>query len=291
MSNNVKTAVWYGGHLGPFLSPTAGDIFYVNGSTGANTNDGLTPLTAVLTITYAISLCAAGNDDYIFVLSYPGAAAGETFPLAMATSKVHLIGTPTQASPSPSIVSAAGHAILVTASNCEISGFNIGATDGSSAGIATTGTIWKTHIHDNEIGWIQACQDGVLMTGATDVPHTLVENNKFGNAITRDGIRIEHNSTRSVFKGNLFSDVAGAGINVTNELALAAILNNVFRIDDAAAGEAILLAATAVGQSVIDGNHAAEGAVALAFNPYRDLGTNDWGLNYSGIVPTYPVTV
>ena len=268
-------------------NPAAGDVFFVNGSSGADANDGTTPETAFLTITYAINQCTAGADDYIFVYSYPGAAAGETFPIAMSASKVHLIGTQTQASPSPSIVSPADHAITVSASNCEIAGFDIGATDGTSACINVSGVTWKLHVHHNEIGWMQACQDGILYPDLVDPPHHYIHHNRFGLNVVRSGIRVTYNSTRTVIEDNYF-DVASGAVGVecvglcTGGIV---IVDNKFKVTDNAAGEAITLT-NANCNAYCNGNHAAAGKGAMANIPWVDGGGGNWGWNTVTAAPT-----
>ena len=72
--------------------------------------------------------------------------------------------------------------------------------------------------------------------------------------------------------------------------AVGAILDNTFTCADAATGEAItMIAGTA--STTIAGNRAGEGTAAMANVPYRDLGSNNWGLNYYDIRGIMPVTV
>lgn len=228
------------------------------------------------------------------MLGYPGAAAGETWPIAMTKSKVHLIGTMSQASPSPLINAPADtDCVVVTASNCEIAGleFTAGAT---GACITVSGLTWKTNIHDNWFGWQDAAQDGIrLSAGTDDTPQSMIRNNWFGEKLTRDGIRVTFNSTRTVIKDNVFLGVASGaiGINVVNTMANGSILNNVFKVADAATGEAITFAATATDGTIVCDNRALQANVAMANVPYRDLGSNHFGLNYYGLLAIMPVTV
>ena len=65
-----------------------------------------------------------------------------------------------------------------------------------------------------------------------------------------------------------------------------------FKVADAAAGEAVYVENANAEMCQFHGNRVASGNVAMAFNPYRDLGaTNHWGYNTAGIAPTLPVTV
>ncbi len=72
--------------------------------------------------------------------------------------------------------------------------------------------------------------------------------------------------------------------------AVGAILDTTFTCADAATGEAITFIAGTAG-CTIAGNRAGEGVVAITEVPYRDLGANNWGLNYYGISAIMPVTV
>jgi len=263
----------------------AGDIFYVHGSSGDDTNDGATPETALLTITAALALCTAGANDYIFVISYPGDAGEAVWPIPIDTSKVHIIGTPTQASPSPLIDAPANTAcftIHASAGNVEIAGleFSAGAT---AACIQNDGIVWKAHIHHNDFGWQAGARDGILLTGAVDPPHWYIHDNRFGLGITRNGIRFEHNSTRTVIQNNLFNVVSGAvGVHLqglcTGHIF---VLDNYFLVADVGAGEAITTSATALGLAA--GNVAAEGKAALGNIPYVDGGAFSWGNNMGSL--------
>jgi len=289
---NPKSAAWYGGAIGGIIGeqPSFGSQFYVSG-TGLDTNPGTREL-PFLTITAAITACVAGNDDYIFVLGYAGAAT-ETWPIPMTKSKVHVIGTPAQANPSPLIVPTGDtNAFDVTASNCEISGLEISA-GATGAGINISGVTWKTHIHDCWFAWQGTAQDGIrLSAGADDAPSAHIHDNYFGMGLTRNGIRVVFNSTRSIIEDNIFCDVpSGAvGILVVNEFANGIILNNKFQVADAADGEAITLPATC-NNAMVDGNIAMQGVIAMANTAFRDLGANHWGWNVSSITAALPVTV
>ena len=293
--SNPKSPAWYGGGISTIVGeqPGVGSIFYVDGTNGLDANDGLTPDTPVLTLTYAISLCAAGQNDYIIVLGYPGSAAGETWPIAMTKSKVHLIGTPAQANPSPLLTPTGDtDAIVITASNCEVSGLEISA-GATGCGILVSGVTWKTHIHDCWFAWQGTGQDGIrLSAGTDDAPSAHIHDNYFGMGLTRNGIRVTFNSTRSIIEDNLFCDVpsGSVGLLVVNEFANGVILNNKFQVADAANGEAITLPATC-NNCMVDGNIAMQGVVAMANNGFRDLGASHWGWNVSSITAALPVTV
>ena len=300
---NPKQAAWYGNNYGWLLPIDCGTVFYVDGYNGSNANDGLTDVTPVLTITYALSLCtdAAGQNDVILVLRYPSAgAAGETWPIAVDVESVHILGMnlATQGEPGTPrqvcILNPTGDhpAMLISKNSVEIAGFEMGG--GAAHGcIENSGTVWRTHIHHNDFGWIYTCQDGIKMTGLVDCPHWLVERNRFGTNIARDGIRIEHNSTRSFFMENIFRHPGTRCFHAQGLCTdIGGVLDNDFKVPDATNGEAIYFENTNAAGAMVIGNRVASGTAAMTFNPYRDLGAgNHWGLNHAGLTPTYPITV
>lgn len=299
MAWNPKVPAWYGNNMSSIIMPNAGDIYYVDGTNGSNANDGTNRDEPVLTITYALSLCTAGNEDYIIVIGYPSAgAAGETWPIPMSVANVHLIGDSLyQASPSGWIDPTGDTAaVTLSASYCEIAGleFRGGAT---AACIESSGTVWRAYIHHNDFAFQSGARDGIALgLGAVDCPHWLIEHNRFGHLtnITRDAIRIEQNSTRSVIRDNYFYVNTGTvGIHLQGLCtAIGYIVDNTFKVADAAAGEAIYVENANAGTVQFHGNRVASGNVAMVNNPFRDLGAScHWGINYAGTAATYPVTV
>ena len=292
---NPKLPSWYGLNLSSMLVPNAGNIFYLDGTNGLDTNDGLTPDTPFLTVTHALTECAAGNDDYIVILYYPSAgAAGETWPIDVNMADVHIIG----GSFNPmdvKILKPTGDtaAMTLSANGVEIAGLEFGG--GASHGCIETGDSgysWRQHIHHCDFGWIYTAQDGILAAGTCDMAHASIHDNRFGVNLTRSGIYINHNATRTRIERNLWTGVASGqvGLYVANTMAQGMILDNRFKVADAATGEAITLTATATDDALIDGNRAMQGVVAMGNVAFRDLGTNHWGLNYVDITATMPVT-
>jgi len=291
-SGNIKNPNWYMGGLGGVLCPGAGDVYYVNGYTGLDTNDGLSPNTPKLTITAGLGLCAdlAGQNDYVIVLRYPSAgAAGETWPIAVDKESVHIIGGNLFGASTCCWVAPTGDtaAFLISKNGVEIAGFDLAGGDAHGC-IENDGTIWRAHIHHNDFGMQRTCQDGIRQTGLVDCPHWLIEENTFGeffDNINRDAIRIEYNSTRSVIRSNLFrvdADNNQIGIHLqglcTGNIF---ILDNTFMIPDAMAGEAITTSATA--QGLAAGNRAAEGKAALGNVPWVDGGAFSWSCNIGSL--------
>jgi hypothetical protein len=292
---NPKTAAWYGNDQTRVMGPGAGNVYYVNGYTGADTNDGLSPATAKLTITAGIGLCtdAPGQNDYVFVLRYPSAgAAGEVWPIAVDVESVHIIGAGLYGASTCCWVAPTGNtaAFEISKNGVEIAGFDLagGAAHGC---IENSGSVWRAHIHHNDFALQRTTQDGIRMTGAVDCPHWLIEDNTFGeyfDNISRDGIRIEHNSTRSLIRRNLFRVDTGSsqvGIHLqglcTGNIA---ILDNTFMVPDAIAGEAITTSATA--QGLATGNVACNGKAAMGNIPWVDGGAFSWGWNVVTAAPS-----
>lgn len=265
-----------------------GTFFYVDGSNGLDTNDGLSPETPFLTVTAALAACTTAQNDYIFILSYPSTApATETFPIVINKSHIHLIGIPDQASRRNVCLFCQDGGVNTIdlgddADDCEIAGIEFGAT--TAACIHTdspTPFTCRAHIHDCEFGWIRTCQDGIyIVAGGADTPHWLIENNRFGENCTRAGIYNDYNGTRSFYRNNFFKVASGAVGVYLHGLCTGHIfvLDNYFQVTDNAAGEAITTSATATGMAT--GNVAAQGKVACANNPYLDGGAFDWGVNY-----------
>jgi hypothetical protein len=282
--------------------PAAGRIFFV-AAAGNNTNNGVDPGTPWATITYALTQCVANRGDYIIVMNNtsPNEPA---WPIAINVQAVHIIGRWGEAYPSPTLVPTTNNAVFQLNTDwVEIAGFELGAGAAhgcieSPAGPSTNGHWW---IHHCAFGYIVALttgQDGFWGHNTHDAPQCVIEDCIFGSALTRDGIRIEGNATRSIFRNNIFRLVTGIGIHcIQNGSDIGAILDNNFKCPDNAAGEAITME-LGVGNAMISGNRAGQAAAAMGNNPYRDLSTgvaatslNCWVMNYDGIVALIPAVV
>jgi hypothetical protein len=285
---NPKSAIWYGGGTGSYVQcANPGTAFYVDGTNGLDTNDGLTPSAPFLTVTAALAACTSGANDYVFILDYPSTAPGtETFPIALTKSHVHLIGVPDEASQRNVCLFCQTGGVNTLelgadADDCEIAGIEFGATTAACI-LASAGTPFtcRVYIHHCEFGWIRTCQDGLhIQAGGADTPHWLVEHNRFGENCTRAGIYNNYNSTRSFYRNNFFKVASGAvGIHLaglcTGHIF---VLDNYFQVTDNAAGEAITTSATATGMAT--GNVACQGKVAMGNIPWVDGGSFDWGWN------------
>ena len=266
-----------------------GDIFFVDAFAGLNTYDGLSRSSPVQTIAYALDQCVDDHDDYIICMD---TWQQDTFPINVNKSRVHILGAGHWGGMYPRMAPTEDTAIFTisTKGYIEIGNFSLGAgaTHASIEFISATseGRSW---LHDVWFGHTETGQDGIKST-IGESPEHLIERCVFGKLLTRDGIRLEAVSTRTIIRENLFRLVPGVGIDVVAiNTDLGAILDNRFSLEaQAAQGAAITIAAGAVG-CMVDGNKAMEAGAATTNNPYEDAGACDWGVNWRGNVVTYPV--
>ena len=285
---------------------SVGNIFFVHGFTGLDTNDGLTPATPFLTITHALTQCANDHDDYIIVLEHWQEV------VAINVTRVHIIGAtknPTQAFVQMNAAADTPIFTVTALSNhCEIAGFSFGG-GATHAGIENVaGTPMHLHIHDCMFGHSFAGdtpQDGIRI--GVNATNLRVENCIFlgvdaegGGTLTRDGIRFTSGGIPlgGSFKGNIFTGIPGVAINIVQVAANSGgfiIEDNRFmaEIADAqAAGWAITLQGPGtVKGCLIAHNFASQTGDDTGNNPYRDLSTgvlatclNGWVANYAGNV-------
>lgn len=275
-----------------------GHAFFVDGIAGSDSYPGDSPGRPFQKIATALGNCTNNRDDYIIALD---CWQQDAFPIDVNKHRVHIIGLDSGNGKYPRMAPPGDTAIFLlgTGEYVEVAGFSLG-------GGATHGCIeWKDNIntgrsklHDLWLGWTDGAQDGIRVPVNADAPEIEIARCWFGSSLTRDGVRLIGNATRSVIRDNLFRLVGGVGINaLKNGSDLGAILRNRFKCADAATGEAITLALGA-GNAIIDGNRAGQGAAAMGNRPYRDLSTgvlgtclNAWLNNYDGIVAVYPVVV
>lgn len=293
----------------PLIRPPAiGRVFFVR-STGDDGNNGVDPGTPFQTITYAISQCGDGNNDYIIVLDNTSANEASWPIRVVDKSIIHILGRwgAPYAEPSIRAVGAGNPCFQLESSWIELAGLELGAGDDATPivqSLAGPGTIGEWWIHHCTFGWINAesfGSDGIWVQNTHDAPQCVIEDCWFNGptGLTQHGIHIEGNATRSIFRRNYFRNLTG-GIGILCVQAgsdIGAIVDNIFKVPDLADGEAITMQAD-VGNALITGNQAAGQDNAMGKNPYRDLsaaaggagtGFNAWGINYAGIVPTLPV--
>lgn len=274
------------------LEPQAGAVYYVNGTTGSDAAGvtGLTPAAPFKTITHALVHCVANAYDYIIV--YGVDVASETWPINVNKHRVHIIGSSFSVGMGRVAMPPADTAaFLITADKVEIAGFEMGC--GANHGCIETNPAaqtWGMHIHHNDFGWMNVGRDGIYMPAGFDVPHALIHDNRFNDKLTRDGIRIGQNSTRGEIWNNQFRKVGGIGVNLEGLCTdIYSIHNNAFHIPDAVDGEAISCSAGSMGCMFYE-NRAFQ-LIAVGFIPYRDLGANHWGMNFSNVSVVVPAIV
>ncbi len=257
-----------------------GTTYFVEGNTGLDTNNGLTREAPLLTIAHALDLCVAGNDDTIIVLDH----YQETFPITVSKAKVHIIGV-NVGQPMVWLTAALDTAIFeIEADNVEIAGFEFGA-GATHAAIEFTDLVTERgygRIHDCAFGWMQAGQDGIRVPATADAAETIIEKCFFGNNLTRDGIRIEHNMTRGIIQNNIFRSVTGVGINVLGQMALGILKGNKFKLPANNAGGAITLSAAAdvAGEIYIVDNDANFGNTTMVAIPWVVTGGSTIGCTW-----------
>ena len=269
-------------------------VFFVNGTTGNDSAGGFgqTPDLPLLTITKALSLCTSGKNDYIFILDYYQ-ATGETFPINIAKSHIHIIGITNPAVPWPWVVPATDVATFTFDSYGaygEIAGLELGAGESHGCIEPITAGLWGWHIHDCRFGNTNGAGalHGIFINTNRELLHSLIENCNFGSLITGDGINVATgagpNSVRgTIIRNNIFR-VAGIGINVvktTADFDEGGILNNKFVLSSDANGKGITFGTGAVG--IVDGNVGmmTDGAAPTS-NPFIGGTTMIWGINYKG---------
>jgi hypothetical protein len=296
----IKLKAFYPGQWGVLGSDaplglrtdTRSTVFYVDSGHArtSDLNDGTDPDNPMTTITAALVRVTTNANDYIIVRQITNAS--ETFPITITKNRVHLVSTFYRLGHGPEIRPVADTAgIQLNADNVEIAGFEING--GNSAGCIqanAAGATWGADIHHCRFGWQATTpQDGIRMTGAVDKPHWTIHDNWFNDKISRDGIRIEQNSTRSEIWNNVFRCPTGIGINlVTLCTDIYAVHDNIFRVAAATQGDAISCNVNSLG-CMFWGNQAMYLGAAPGANPYEDLGANHWGVNWTGDAVTYPV--
>lgn len=295
MAWNPKIPAWYGGNIGQFLVPGTGSIFYVNSAANgaADANDGLTPELAFLTIDVAIAACSGTTHDFIFVIEHDDAT--ETYPIEMDINYVHLIGLESAARPLPRLRAQADADVIdLTADYCEIAGLAIdnGADSYTNTLIDLTAGAAGNHIHHNWLSWFFWGYN--LITLATNSDNNLIEHNLCGaHGWANIGITIDGSSGRCHIRNNTFilnGYDTGVRCIQNNSANSTVIQDNDFMVPDTAAGEAITCSVGSV-RSLVTRNTCSSGAVAMAFNPYRELGAGHWGANYVSAALSLPVTV
>lgn len=313
-----------GGQVGRFPSgdyQPFGKSFYVDPIHGSNDFNGLSPATAVKTITTALGLCTTDHNDYIFCTGMPynyAALSGETFPITITKNYVHIIGV----SPSSwmggrdswnrlnggtstnvfNITDVHGGTYGDHLRGIEIAGLHMQASGAAGINFDTNALTYGIQVHHCGFGDWGALNYGILNTGANaEFGWGTVDQCFFGRQVAVDGILVGAATAGTLswtnFTNNVFWKVAGIGINIANTSSSclgACIFDNRF-FQKAACDKGFAITIIAGNGMMIDGNHAMEDGGHAGNNPYLDTTsgtdtttTNGWGLNYHGNVVTYP---
>ena len=305
-SGNIKNPNWYSGGLSTILLPGAGNVYWVNGGSDGpvvDTDNGLTPGSPKQLLQSGIDLCTNDNNDYVIVLNYGGnARAVETWPVNVNKSQIHIIGVglpsakwPLVSVLAPAAGDTANPALNVTAARVELAGINVGG--GDTAGgihVGVGGGTWGFYCHDVFFGVEGTGQDGIRVPAGTPAPYLTVVDCRFDTGLTRDGIRLDANATRSRLglpgRGNLFTNVPGVAMNLNAAVTEPGIFDNVFGLPGDVEGSAITFHASVL-DATVDGNRAGNGVDGGANNPYLDQAAgdaNNWLVNWKGNAVTYP---
>jgi len=196
-----------------------GSIFYWDPTGGNNSNNGTTPLTAVLTFAQAQTLATAGNNDIIFCLAND--AAGVTTVTEVLNINKHNLkvrGPGFNFQIIPAVTNA--DTITISADNVEVSGLYLEtATSGTRDGIVITGD--SAIVKDCWIADVMG--NGINISSATRTRIETCAIEDCGSSGTGDGIKIGDSTTRSLItKCVLYSCVNGASLSGTG------ITDNIF---------------------------------------------------------------
>lgn len=275
------------------VDPTAGSIFYVNGTTwgdpaGSDTSGDGSFARPWQSIDYALSQCTAEANDYIYVTDY-WTGNSETKPITVDVDNVHIIGRTGSGMPWPMIYVATDVAgFNITAAHVEIANFHVygGATSGC---IEISASAKGIEIHNCTFGERTTGQDGVRVNSGYDAAELYVHDCIFGAQLTRYGVYLATTASWGRINSNSFVSVADKNIYCpTGAAVIAEIRDNRFAQHSDTKGLAITVAGN---NCLITGNVANIGVTAASNNPFLDTGSNDWILNYiKGITASMPAT-
>jgi len=230
---------------------------------------------------------------YIFVARTT--LGSEAFPIVIDRAYTHIIGTPDQGFPTPTIRPDAGnHGFELAAGGLEIAGFNFQGMAGETEACiyAADAQQVSNHIHHNYFAWDWVAYDCIQL--ANQQQNMRINNNYFGaHGFTNYAIIESVASGRMLIEDNVIlvkgREESGVGGILLHPVSGPAVIkNNTFSVPDTGAGQAIEL--TGGQDCLISGNVASEGKVALGNIPWVDaVATNHWGLNYSNLLGSTPV--
>ncbi len=291
-----------------------GKKFFVNGGADGVTHGhnvagkGESIATAFLSITFALTQCVAGRNDYIFCFNvYNQDASPISIPSGL--NMIHIIGLQLKGGSSLSLATTGDTPMfylntLVTGplADLEIAGFNLGG--GTTHGcIEIHGACDMLWIHDCVFGhaWLPLSQDGIRIASVSNSQGVIIEDNLFyGNSglaaqgkLTRYGIGQIAGSAPlhgGAIRRNHFIKCPTGAINLAAQVWEMVIEDNKISCGTDALGNAITLSPSTA-SCLIARNRANRGQIIMTNNPYLDsagAADNDWLSNYLGIVMHYP---
>lgn len=192
-------------------SPTEGNTFYVDETSGSAGNSGRSANAPLNTVTAALALCADDHDDYIFVMDCWSASD----PITPTIEQIHIIGINNPQADWCCLNAATDVAIFVLSSSCnasEVAGFNIGGGS-SHGGVETFGAtgLWLHHCAFGH----EYSQDTPLYgiwngAGSLNTAFALIENCHFfgdqanaNGTITSNGIYQSAGGSDKTFKNSV----------------------------------------------------------------------------------------
>ncbi|OGC54593.1 hypothetical protein A2797_01765 [candidate division WWE3 bacterium RIFCSPHIGHO2_01_FULL_48_15] len=210
---------------------SVGDIWYWDPTSGSDTNNGTTPVTAVATFAQAQTLASTGTpDNIIFALASAGGVTTVTEKITISNPNIKLRGPGYTFQFAPD--SAGAPTVSITADNVEFSGFYVTTfTGGTDNGVTVTGDnslikdVWVKSATGNGIGVsssarttvdtcaIEDCVGNGIAIGASTAIAKVRQCVISGN--TGDGVDLSGASvTDNILENNLIFNNTGWGIDV-----------------------------------------------------------------------------
>ena len=232
--------------------PAFGNVFYWDPYAGSDTNNGLTPSSAVKTFSTAHSLVTAGNNDVIFARSTDPSGTSvvtENLNITKHNLKVRGPGNSVQIIP----ISTASPSLTISADNVEFSGFYIEtAATGSQNAIDITGNnilfrdCWINNTRGHGINVTSSARlriltsviencggsgtgNGLNFGNSTIQSLTskcLISNCKNGVALSGTGLRENIIENCLIYKNTSYGVSIGTGVSLTALRSANTITNN-----------------------------------------------------------------
>ena len=285
---NPKSPAWYGGGLSNYMIPGAGlgNVYYVNGLTGSNSNSGLAPTAPKLTIAAALTLCTNDNNDTIVVLDYYDLEGGAA--VTINKSKVTIVGVPGGCKDrSWTCVHATADTacFIIAANDVRIHNFEFEAGV-SHGGVEFSGAKCRLGIFDC---WFSTGLYGIWSAAGGIAFSVEIANCYFCQAITSHCIYINDDPAFFFIHDNYFDQAQADAINIVQGGG-GRVCDNTIACGADAQGRGIRLGA-AVYRCLVARNDANFGDADMVANPFEDGAAGDinhWVNNMKGITLIHP---